>query len=96
MLVIKIETANELRNEFIKYDRDNFSYEGYEAIINFFDNFEDTELDVIAIDCEFVEANEEDIRNDYNIEEDEDVMEYLEKNTYAVKLSNDKILYVAF
>ena len=72
----------ELQNEFIAYDRDYFSLEGYEAILEMFEDLgNDSELDVIAICCDFSEDDEEDIRNDYNIPEDEEVEDYLNDNT---------------
>ena len=42
--------GNELRDEFGKYDRDYYSLDGYDALLNFYDEIdENMELDVIAI-----------------------------------------------
>jgi hypothetical protein len=97
MIIKTIETSNELRNEFIAYDRDYYSYEAYEAIIDYFESLgENWELDVISICCDFNESTAEEIRGYYNIDEDIEVLEYLNNNTYAVETEDDKILYIAF
>ena len=45
-----------LREEFVKYNRDYFSADGYDALVNFYDEIdEDMEVDVIAICCECTE-----------------------------------------
>ena len=44
----------DLRKEFVDYDRDYYSLDGYEALLNFYDEIdEDIEVDVITIcgDC---------------------------------------------
>ena len=49
-----IFNGNDLRKEFVDYNRDYYSVDGYEALLNFYDEIdENMELDVIAIcgDC---------------------------------------------
>ena len=49
-----ILNGNDLRKEFVDYDRDYYSLDGYDALLNFYDEIdENMELDVIAIcgDC---------------------------------------------
>ena len=97
MIIKTIDTVSELQNEFISYDRDYYTYEGYQAILDYFEDFGDTyELDVIAICCDFNESTIEDIRNDYNIDDDTEVIDYLNDNTYAVETVDDNILYISF
>jgi len=87
----------ELQNEFRAYDRDYFSLEGYEAILEMFEDLgNDSELDVIAICCDFSEDDEEDIRNDYNIPEDEEILDYLSERTWCQELDNGNFLYQQF
>ena len=96
-MLYKTMNKYELKNEFIAYDRDYFSLEGYEAILEMFEDLgNDSELDVVAICCEFSEDDEEDIRNDYNIPEDEEVEDYLNDNTLVYKLDNGNFLYQQF
>lgn len=70
MLVKMIYTADDLRNEFVKMDRDYYSYEGYEAILNLFEETDcgnPTNLDVVGICCDFNEEEPEGIMDAYNI-----------------------------
>lgn len=96
MIYETIDTASQLRDRFIAYNRDNFSYEGYEALFEMLDEMESYELDVIAVCCDFNEASEDEIRADYAIDEDLDVEQYLQDNTMVTKLSNGDFLYQIF
>ena len=87
----------ELQREFEKSNRDFYSLDGYQAMIDLFDETDsDFELDVIALCCDFEEEDEEYIRGTYNIEEDKDLMEYLNYHTYAMVLNNGNIFYQNF
>ncbi len=69
MLVKKIYTASDLREEFIAFNRDYYSIDGYQAIIDLFDECdggEPHEIDVIAICCEFNEETPEEIIENYS------------------------------
>ena len=71
MLVKTILTADDLREEFISMNRDYYSYYGYEALIDLFEEYDNghpTELDVIAICCDFEESYPADIAEDYGID----------------------------
>jgi hypothetical protein len=109
-LKITINSPSELREQFINYNRDNYSYEGYEALLDYYDKSEDIELDVIAICCDWNELDVDDIVKDYSIdltditdddgEVDDDakirlVMEYLNDRTYAID-TNGSILFQSF
>ena len=77
---------------------DSFSYDGLGLLFDWFEQYEDdcdteTELDVIAICCDFSEEPADDIAANYDIDlsdcEDEDdiivtVEEYLQDNTMLV------------
>ena len=79
MALVKTFTAEELREEFRKFDRDYYSLEGYQALLDLFDECgSNTELDVVAICCEFTEDSMENIMDEYsNIFDDE----WREENT---------------
>ena len=52
----KTININDLYNEFKDHDRDYYSYEGYEALLNYYDEIDpDMELDVIGICCQCTE-----------------------------------------
>jgi len=80
---------------------DNFSYSGKRALFDYLGD-EDTELDIIAICCEYQEATYEEIAEAYNIEsEDEDdledaVRDYLEQHTTIVGEVPGGFVYAEF
>lgn len=94
-MIYKELTAEDLQSEFLNYDRDNFSIDGYEAMISLYED-NDVQLDVIALDCDFIEADEEQIRSDYTIDINTSVLNYLEDHTTVVELSNGNFLFQKF
>lgn len=44
----------------------SFSHCGFVALFDYLNDFEDFELDVIAIDCQFVEVEREEYERDYD------------------------------
>jgi hypothetical protein len=76
---------------------DNFTYEALKELYEYYDNIgEDIELDVIAICCDWSEMSEEDIRKEYDLEEDDDVDSYLSNGTTYYALSNGNYLFQVF
>lgn len=97
----------EFAQAFKDYDRDYYSYEGYQALYDYYNEFEDFDLDVIAICCDVSEYDKEELLNDYEYlvdhEEDEDkedylniLIEHLEMNTTIIKLDNGSYLVWEF
>lgn len=91
--------------------QDNFSYEGLRALFDFLeemeqDTGEETELDVIALCCDFNEDTMQDIIDNYDIdvsgawgevEQADIVEEYLNGHTMLVaRLDNGSFVYQAF
>lgn len=84
----------------------NFSYEGLEILFNYFEAFdENLELDVIAICCDFTEADNADIAEQYDIDveglDENDcfkaVYRELENNTIVVGSTCDgRIIYANY
>jgi hypothetical protein len=98
---------NEFRDAFRRYDRlDNFSREGLEMLFDHCEECDpDMELDVIALCCDYTEADWETIAQDYFIDldgVDEDdkpqaVMEYLCDNTTVLgETSKGAFIYANF
>jgi hypothetical protein len=99
-------------NAFANSDRANqFSRDALSAIFDWIENYEqeteqETELDVIAICCEWSEDLPEEIAENYGIdlseyatweEKAEAVMDYLQDNTgAAISLDSGKIVYLQF
>ena len=104
MFYTNIDSASDLRSEFAAYNRDYFSHEGYEALIDLFDG-SDTELDVIAICCDFSEQDFETIARENRIDlsecdgEDEQIEvvgDYLNSETWAQSTTPGHFIYQAF
>ncbi|MHB8362439.1 MAG: hypothetical protein ACYDBX_02365 [Patescibacteria group bacterium] len=99
---------NDFQNEFEQMGRkDSFSYDGLKLLFDMFEETdENTELDVIAIDCDFSENDWETILLEYDdidisecesIDEIIDTIEsYLSDNTYLVGKTDDSFVYQAF
>ena len=73
---------------FKDYDRDYYSWEGYQALYDYYDEFEDFDLDVIAVCCDVSEYDLDEIRESYGylvgdfdewVEENKDIYETLEE-----------------
>lgn len=111
MAIIKVFDKYDLQREFERVNRDYYSMDGYQAMIDLFEETDTTfELDVIALCCDFNEEDAETIYNSYcefemfeecydeeSGEIDEDaLMDALNYYTYAVKLDNGNIFYQCF
>ena len=93
--MIKQITFNDFTDTFKKMGRDGqFSYEGKEALFNYFENMgEQTgkpiELDVIALCCEFTEYKDlKELQKNYDV----DTMEKLENNTIVIPVTDDSFI----
>ena len=81
---------HQFRDAFRDYDRqDTFSYEGYEALFDWIEGYDecsdiDTELDVIALCCDFTEYEDlEELQGNYN---DIESMDDLQDNTIVIPI----------
>jgi hypothetical protein len=103
---ISIDNVSEFRNQFVAYNRDNFTHEAYELLYEYFEDCDpDMVLDVISICCDYNESDAQTIAADYNIVEangmDEDdtrqvVRQYLDHNTTVVGETATGFVYLAF
>jgi hypothetical protein len=89
--------------------RDNFSYEGLNALFDYLEDYEEQtgeeiELDVIALCCDYSEDNPDDIISNYSIDvegmdDDEKidaVRDYLNDNTTLVGETSTGFVYQIF
>lgn len=79
----------------------NFSYGGLEVLFDYFEELEEStgeeiELDVIAICCEYSELTHEEVRSNYNLDEDDDVIDYLESNTQVIEVDDNTVIIQDF
>ena len=67
--MIKELSLNDFVREFKDYNReDNFSYEGLEQLYNYYSEFENFKIDVIAICCDWCEYDDDELLNQYGDE----------------------------
>ena len=91
MLAITITTAEELKEAMQKMNRDYYSLEAYEAMLELFEECENvTEFDAVAISCDFNEETPEDIANNYGLTFDG--MTYAELDDDMKERADDEIL----
>ncbi len=112
MALVRTFNKYELQDVFSKMGRDYFSLDGYQALLDLFEEIDcgtNTELDVIAICCDFTEDDPGTVQDDYdNIDEiadaqDDDgnididkLVDALNQYTWAILLDNGNILYQRF
>jgi len=81
--------------------QDQFSIEALNLLYDWFEEYDDscgteTDLDVIAICCDFYESDADEIINDYSLDPDTDIAEYLNDNTLLVGKTSGSYVYMAF
>lgn len=93
-MYITIDTATEFRNQFDKMGRGSqFSWEAMEALFDYYNDFDEFELDVIAICCEWTEYDSiEAALEEYQLED----IDELQDRTYVIELSNGHVLVQAY
>ena len=97
---------HQFRDAFQAIRPDNFSYEGLEVLFDWFEELEgdwaadcgtETELDVIAICCEFSEEEPDEIRHNFGVDyRGSELLEYLNQNTLVCGETTEAIIYQDF
>ena len=89
----RVTKAN-FRDTFLTSDyKNNFSYNGLTALYDYFEELEDDigqtiEFDLVGIACEYSELTIDELRDNYFIDKDIDVIEYLQENTIVIEIEN--------
>ena len=88
-------TKDNFRDVFLSSDNysENFSYDGLNALYDYFSKLEDElcesiEFDYISIAGEYSELTIDELRDNYSVDKDIDVIEYLQKNTIVIEIEN--------
>ena len=92
-------TKDNFRNTFLMSDYKNkFSYKGLTALYDYFEELEDDigqtiEFDLIAIACEYSELTIDELRDNYFIDKNIDVIEYLQEHTQVIEIEDsDRVI----
>ena len=87
-------TEYSFRNTFLTSDyKNNFSYDGLTALYDYFEELEDDigqtiEFDLVGIAGEYSELTIDELRDNYSVDKDIDVIEYLQENTIVIEIEN--------
>ena len=89
---------SQFTDAFMSIRPNNFSHEGLEILFQGIEEFEEDtneemELDVIALCCDFSEMTAEEVMASYNLDQNEDIAEFLNMNTWLIG-ETDKNTYV--
>jgi len=95
---------HDFREAFRNYGRsNNFSYDGLEILFDGLEQYEEDtgtaiELDVIALCCEYNEADLDEINQDYQQEfvDLDEAMEWLQDQTWIVGYTAETVIYQTF
>ena len=94
---------NQFHDAFRDHGRlDNFSYDGLRLLYDWFTELDescgmDTELDVVAICCEYSESDPDEIRTDYDTDlRGSDLLDWLNENTMVCGETANTIVYACF
>lgn len=93
-------TFSHFIDSFKKADRDIFSYDGYKALFDYLESVDDwVEFDVVAIACSYSELSYDEIKQNYQLDEDstsEDIIEYLTEYTSVIYIGPESVLFEEF
>jgi len=93
---------SQFRDEFKAIRPTNFDGEGLKLLFAYLEEYEEStgeevELDVIALCCDYSQASPKEIADAYNLDENEDVLEFLAMNTTIVGVcDHSEIVYANF
>ena len=97
-------TKYNFRNTFLTSAySENFSYSGLTALYNYFEELEEVnimyklcesiEFDLVGIAGEYSELTIDELRDNYSLDKDIDVIEYLQKRTQVIEIENsDRVI----
>jgi len=93
-------TEDSFRDVFLSSDNysENFSYDGLTALYDYFSELEadlneSIEFDYISIAGEYSELTIDELRDNYSVDKDIDVIEYLQENTIVIEIENsDRVI----
>ena len=87
-------TEDNFRNTFLTSDyKNNFSYSGLTALYDYFEELEDElnesiEFDYISIAGEYSELSIKELRDNYSLDKDINVIDYLQERTQVIEIEN--------
>lgn len=96
MLYKLINNPYELQTEFKKYDRDYYTITEYQAILDYFDEHNLIELDVISICCDIIKVSWEELYKEWKDHTHENIVNALSHITYVLTWDDNSVLYISY
>ena len=96
MLYKLINNPYKLQTEFKKYDRDYYTITEYQAILDYFDEHNLIELDVISICCDIIKMSWEELYEEWKDHTHENIVNALSHITYVLTWDDNSVLYVSY
>ena len=96
MLYKLINNPYELQTEFKKYDRDYYTITEYQAILDYFDEHNLIELDVISICCDIIKMSWEELYKEWKDHTHENIVNALSHITYVLTWDDTSVLYISY
>ena len=99
MIIQTIATASQFRNAFEACGRgDQFSYDALNMLFEYFDDAgEQIDLDVISICCDFQESTADEVREQYDVDADVSLSDFLSDNTLLIGYTDsDTYVFASF
>lgn len=96
MLYKLINNPYGLQTEFKKYDRDYYTITEYQAILDYFDEHNLIELDVISICCDIIKMSWEELYEEWKDHTHENIVNALSHITYVLTWDDNSVLYVSY
>ena len=98
MPIVKTYDLQSFKNEFELYNhKEHFTSEALEIIFDYLNQDDYTfNMDVIGFCCEFQEMTEEEIRQNYDIEDWQEIEDYLNDETSVVGKTENRFVFITF
>lgn len=96
MLYKLINNPYELQTEFKKYNRDYYTITEYQAILDYFDEHNLIELDVISICCDIIKVSWEELYEEWKDHTHENIVNALSHITYVLTWDDNSVLYISY
>ena len=96
MLYKLISTPYELREEFKKYNRDYYTLNEYEAILEYFNTNHLVKLDVISICCDIIKMSWEELYKEWGDHTHENIVNALSHITHVLTWDDNSVLYISY
>ena len=100
-MIIQTVNFSMFRDAFQVVRPSNFDYDGQKALYEYLENLSDdmgepVELDVIALCCDWRQMTLDEIKEQYNIPEHADVLDWLNDMTIVIRVDDDSYLIQIF